>query len=363
MITSEKSRRTEAEVKKLEDRIVSLEREKEEQDRSLKKLQSDLTDLESYTRKDNLLLDGITETPNEDLRRKVLSLFDDMLKIPNAKRIQLSKVHRLGIPNHLSSYSSKRPRTIIIRFHYYPDRETVWKARFNLKDKGIYISEDYPDAVKQNRRMLVPCLKEAQRDVSIKRCFLKGDKLFLDGAAYTVNEVDKLPLHLRWTIKGEKYIPICDSTFFFGIDSFLSNFDPAHFKEESSVYSCSEQYYLCKKSLFFNDEYTAATIKKTTDPSRMKSLSNRIKGLDEAKWKPHAKSTMEKACQLKFSQNPHLQQKLLQSRGILVEANRNDKFFSCGLALSDPNILDRTKWLGENNLGQILNEVRQSLIK
>ena len=349
------------EVKKLEDRIIVLEREKEVQGRTIKKLQASLTDLESYTRRDNLLIDGILESPNEDPRKKVLSVFADILEIPGANSMQLSRVHRLGTPNHLMPHSSKRPRTIIIRFQFFPDREAVWKARFNLKGKGIYISEDFPNSVKQNRKVLVPCFKEAKKDVGIKKCYLKGDRLTLDDRTYTVEDVDKLPLHLRWTIKGEKYIPHCDTTFFFGIDSFLSNFHPAYFKEDSAVYSCSEQYYLYKKSLFFDDEHTATAIKRTTDPREMKSLTNRIKGLDEAKWKPHAKLTMEKACHLKFDQNPYLKKKLLNSRGALVEANRNDNFFSCGLALSDPNILDKTKWLGDNHLGQILMQVRQSL--
>ena len=349
------------EVKKLEDRIIVLEREKEVQGRTIKKLQASLTDLESYTRRDNLLIDGILESPNEDPRKKVLSVFADILKIPGANSIQLSRVHRLGTPNHLMPHSSKRPRTIIIRFQFFPDREAVWKARFNLKGKGIYISEDFPNSVKQNRKVLVPCFKEAKKDVGIKKCYLKGDRLTLDDRTYTVEDVDKLPLHLRWTIKGEKYIPHCDTTFFFGIDSFLSNFHPAYFKEDSAVYSCSEQYYLYKKSLFFDDKHTATAIKRTTDPRETKSLSNRIKGLDEAKWKPHAKLTMEKACHLKFDQNPYLKKKLLNSRGALLEANRNDNFFSCGLARSDPNILDKTKWLGDNHLGQILMQVRQSL--
>ena len=70
---------------------------------------------------------------------------------------------------------------------------------------------------------------------------------------------------------------------------------------------------------------------------------------------------MERACFLKFSQNQILKDKLLANRGTLVECNRRDNLFSCGLALSDPNILDSSNWPGENILGQILTSLRKTL--
>ena len=69
-----------------------------------------------------------------------------------------------------------------------------------------------------------------------------------------------------------------------------------------------------------------------------------------------AKSVVEKACYLKFSQNKHLREKLVASQGLLVEANKKDKFFSCGLSLADPNILDKNKWEGQNILRETLKK-------
>ena len=99
---------------------------------------------------------------------------------------------------------------------------------------------------------------------------------------------------------------------------------------------------------------------KSTDPGQMKRMSHNIKGLDELKWKPNARTTMEKACWLKFSQNENLKELLVGSQGLLVEANRNDKLFSCGLSLANPNVLDKNKWEGENVLGQILTSLRET---
>ena len=324
------------ELHKLENKISHLESEKIEQGKTLQKLQSEITQLESYTRRDNLLVDGIPETPNENIKDKMISFFRNTLKLPNANSIQLSRVHRLGKPNHMVPYSSSRPRTVIIRFQCYPDREAVWKASWGIKGQHVYVAEDFPEAVKENRQILLPCLRAAKRDPKIKKCSLRGDKLLIDGTRYTVNDLEKLPLHLQWTVKGEKYIPQCDSTFFFGKESYLSNFHPAPFTDGSTCYTCSEQYYLQKKCLHFDDETTASAIMRNTEPSKMKAAAHHIKGLNETKWKPFARKTMEKACLLKFTQNQDLKSKLLSSQGTLVEANRRDTYFSCGISLSDP---------------------------
>ena len=90
----------------------------------------------------------------------------------------------------------------------------------------------------------------------------------------------------------------------------------------------------------------------------MKKLSHRIKGLDEAKWGKNARKCMEEGCGLKFSQNQDLHTRLLATKGRLVEANRHDKYFSCGLALGDPHVAEQSRWEGKNILGAILESLR-----
>ena len=97
------------------------------------------------------------------------------------------------------------------------------------------------------------------------------------------------------------------------------------------------------------------------DPGKMKALSHKIKGFEEKKWETVAKSFMEKACHLKFTKSHKMRNLLISTSGNLVEANRKDQFFSCGLALSDPNILDKSTWTGENILGDILTNLREVL--
>ena len=188
---------------------------------------------------------------------------------------------------------------------------------------------------------------------------LRGDVLIIDDKHYTFDTLNTVPDRLRWTVKGEHFFEECNSTFFFGKESFLSNHHPSKFVEGGKTYSCVEEYYLEKKALFFHDEATASAIRTARRPGAMKALSRRIKGVDDKKWLPIARSTMTKACSLKFGQNENLRNKLLHSRGLLVEANKKDCFFSCGLSLADPNIKETSRWLGENVLGIILTQLRE----
>ena len=181
----------------------------------------------------------------------------------------------------------------------------------------------------------------------------------IDRNKYSVDDYELIPERLKWHHKGQRYMKECGSTFFFGSNSFLSNHYSSMFMDGKTQYSCAEQYYLQQKSLYFDDTDTANAIMGLTEPSKMKALSYRIKNLDENRWSEQARAVMENACYLKFWQNPELKEKLLSTEGKIVEANRNDVFFSCGLSLADPNILDVNKWRGKNVLGDILTTLRE----
>ena len=113
------------EIRQLEERVSQLEAEKVEKDKSLDNLKLKINHLESYTRRDNLLIEWVPESPNEDIKTKVVSFFRDTLKMKNANSIQITRVHRLGTPNFITPHNSPRPMTVIVRFNFYPDRDAV----------------------------------------------------------------------------------------------------------------------------------------------------------------------------------------------------------------------------------------------
>ena len=68
---------------------------------------------------------------------------------------------------------------------------------------------------------------------------------------------------------------------------------------------------------------------------------------------------MKKACMAKFEQHKHLQTFLTNTGDkTLVEGNQRDSFWGAGLSVRDPLLKEKTKWKGQNHLGQILMDVR-----
>lgn len=67
---------------------------------------------------------------------------------------------------------------------------------------------------------------------------------------------------------------------------------------------------------------------------------------------------------LKFSQNEELLNELiLYSELIFVEASPNDRIWGIGLHYDNDLVLDERNWNGLNLLGKVINEVAKRLIK
>ena len=347
-----------ADVKILQKRVEELERKNSA-------LEESLIRLESYSRKNNLIIKGITETgPNEDVNKLVATFMTHNLKMPNGNEIVLQAAHRIGKPPHLLPKPVKKPRDIIVKFLKLCDRESAWRLRFSLKSTPYILSEDFPSIIQEKRRKLLPIFQFARRHPDVNRCHLNGDVLTINGQRYTVDTLDTLPASFspsHCVNPCDKRLEKLSGTAFFGSQSFLSNFHPSPFRDNGNTFPTVEHYYQFKKAMYFQDENTASAILRCGTPKQAKGLSYQIRDYDETLWKSVAKQTMYNACIKKFQQNPELSKKLKKTSGILVEANPKDNFFSCGLSLQDPDLEMRTRWKGLNILGDILIKVRESL--
>jgi len=141
----------------------------------------------------------------------------------------------------------------------------------------------------------------------------------------------------------------------------FSNFAHAEFVFDGQKFYTSEQCFMWKKAKLFGDEQTAAKILRAKTPKEQKQLGREVKGFNERIWTKHKVQCMYEACYAKFSQNPHLKEKLLQTgEAILIEASPNDKIWGIGARESE-HVKDPRNWKGENLLGLILMKVRQDL--
>lgn len=128
-------------------------------------------------------------------------------------------------------------------------------------------------------------------------------------------------------------------------------------------YNCNEQYMMASKALLFNDSESLNKILKSKSPGEQKSIGRSVKNFDDVIWKQHARLIVYRANFAKFTQHADLREILLNTHHReIVEASPEDFIWGIGMAENHPDILDRSKWLGTNWLGEILMQVRSDII-
>ena len=332
-----------------------------------KNLTDQIVNLENYSRKTNLIFKGIPEKgPSEDIKQLIINFMENNLEIENAKSISLSEVHRLGKPPHLLPKAQHRPRDVLVKFVSLSDRNNIWSKRMSLKNTKYFLSEDYPAIVQQRRRILMPYLNQAKKSHSVAKCALVGDKLLVDGKTFTVDTVkDGMFTDEKVTESQVKenlrQLSEIDAVAFFGKKCFFSNFYTSPIEDGGKKFATVEHFYQFKKATYFNDASTAAAILGAKTPEKSKALGYLVKDYEEELWHKVAPQVMFNGCLKKLQQYPQLAESLKKLKGGIIEANPKDVFFSCGLALHSPHIMDKTRWPGKNILGNILCQVRDTL--
>lgn len=140
---------------------------------------------------------------------------------------------------------------------------------------------------------------------------------------------------------------------------------PLNFTLENKVWKTSEQYFMYKKAIFFNDTEIAEKILHTERPEDAKKLGRQVKNFNADEWEKVSDEIMYNGVYAKFSQNEHLKKFILQpifDNKHFVEASPLDRIWGIGLHYSDELCDDSKNWKGQNKLGKILDRVRQKLL-
>lgn len=151
-----------------------------------------------------------------------------------------------------------------------------------------------------------------------------------------------------------------DITLFFNSNREFSNFYNSPFEICGEVYPTVEHYFMTRKARMFDPD--GAAIKKMNNdctPAQMKKLGRQVKNFDPEYWDNESRGIMFYGAYEKFSQNPELRGKLLQTGyNILAEASPYDKKWGIGIGESHESAYQPDRWRGCNQLGEILMLVR-----
>ncbi len=141
-----------------------------------------------------------------------------------------------------------------------------------------------------------------------------------------------------------------------------SQWYPSEFIIDNKTYVNCEQYMMEQKALLFNDYEIAKQIMIETDPKIHKELGRKVANFDADKWNEIADEVVFKANYAKYSQNPMLYEKLIESGNKkYVECAPYDKIWGNGLDNNNTLQTPEEDWKGTNRLGKVIMRLRNEL--
>ena len=315
--------------------------------------QHEIDKVVAYSQRHNVLFDGIPENRNENCFRTICETIDAYLQLPNAHEV-IDKAHRLG------PRLTNKPRPIIVRFKFHSARDITLERRHMLKGTGMGIREHLPPRIERRQSVLDKVCRIAQEtDTNAKS--IGGQRLLYRGKTYEFENLKDTQLKIEHI--HQKETP--NAIYFQGQLSPFSNFYQSNLEIEGTTYHCVEQYYQAKKAERHGNNELFERIMLESDPAEIKKLSKsitpKLSSTPEAEQEANLK-VMHQGLQAKFKHNPQLKAKLLATKNkILAEASAYDLFYGTGTALYDRKCTSETKFKGQNRLGMLLQEIRQSL--
>ena len=316
-----------------------------------------LTHLECRSMRNNLLISGIQEVDDETphlLKASVTKVFKTVLKLGN-KAFTIDRLHRLR-PQPVRQDGTSQPRSIIVCLANHTEVGTVLSACKLLKNNKppIFINAQYPQKVLESRKVLLPIFRRA-RELKI-RASLKEDLLYIDGVRFSSDDLEDIPFDIK-----DMDSKVTDATFAFGPGrlSPLSNAYQCDMEIEGSNYVCAEQYFQQQKALAANDLAKATKIMVTSNPAEMKSIGDKINTKQIENWQPIP--MMKRAIQAKFHLNKYVGDALVKTGDKTIVEASMDKFWGCGKRLNQRDALCPSEWNGRNNLGKLLQDMREEL--
>lgn len=151
-------------------------------------------------------------------------------------------------------------------------------------------------------------------------------------------------------------------TFHFFWGGPFSQFANSPFTLNAKRFPTAEHYMMWRKATLFGDDSIAAEILAAKTPGKAKGLGRRVKRFNPEIWDREKRGIVAAGSYAKYTQNPQFLGRLMNTRpATLVEASPMDVIWGIGLAEDDPRAQDRSQWLGQNLLGEILTQTRERI--
>ncbi|KAK5644937.1 hypothetical protein RI129_006237 [Pyrocoelia pectoralis] len=140
--------------------------------------------LEREGRKKNLVIMGVADKEGEGEKEMLdkITLLMSNIGVEMDKEIELEDYIRLG------KFREAGTRPILIKLRKFSKKMEILKHAKNLKGTDIWINEDYTKEVQEERKKLIPMMKEARSKGH--KALIKYNKLIINNEVYDMERND-----------------------------------------------------------------------------------------------------------------------------------------------------------------------------
>ena len=336
-----------------------------------KRLKSKLDQIENRSLQQCIIIKGIKEedwekesTSREKIYKELSYLvspdrtFKDKSEehkhhLKMAKKLEIRCCKRIG------KYNKDHPCPLSVEVLRKDDMEFILLNKSKLR-KGIYADKEYPFKIERKRKILRPILTAAKKQKKFrKRCKLERDELVIKGKHYNVNTINTLPKSLKPAKISSRTNE--DVYGYFGELNSLSNFHHAPFTVDNTRYHCTEQLIQCKKAELFNDNAAVTKIMHAKTGYACNEAGRQVSNFKQERWTKKAKSLCYEGIMQKYLENKQARRTLLATKNKTIVECTKDSVWGCGKPLSDESCLDKSLWINQGIMGEMLECIRQSL--
>lgn len=307
----------------------------------------------------NLVILGLEEIAHQSTTQVVKDFLADSLGL---NRIEIRDARRLG-SNAESGNNYVRP--IVVNFRKLAHRNLIWRKRGEAKNKNndkIRIQADLPKELREGMQSLYRITRAASKIEGFESAKVRNYQLELKGEIFQITDLEKLPVQLRPSTlaapKSETHLA------FFSRHTVLSNHYPSKFTIKGTLFHSMEQLLALRRAELSGDQDLIEKAKNASEPVQAKHILNALKENHQQEWDQRVEKVALEGLRAKVRQNRHIRDYLCDTKHLILgEASKNARW-GIGMDLSDPDVLDHTKWSQTGNLlGRLLMEVRQECLK
>lgn len=313
---------------------------------------------EAFSKRFNLFILGLKETPEENTRNIVKDFISNNMKI---KDVNVNSAHRLG---SAQEGDSDHIRPIVISFANLAHRNKIWRQRrevTNEEDNVVKVQADLPKKLRKDTQLLYKVLKAASAIPEFQTARVRDYMLELNGRKYAPSNLESLPKPIRPSTIAMRESE--ETLVFYTSHSFLSNHHQSSFNIQGQIFANIEQYLAFKKAQLSGQGSIIQRASNATNPLEAKYILHTLKKDHTQEWDKNVSSILAEGLRAKFTQNKNLLDRLRATKNkTLGEASKNPRW-GIGMTLEDGDVLDQDKWNKSGNLlGRTLMKVRSEVL-